>query len=31
MIVGLARNLLVALRRFAKDGVMPEGALMKTL
>jgi len=30
MIVALARKLLVALWRFAKDGVIPEGAKMKT-
>jgi transposase len=29
MIVGLARKLLVALWRYAKDGVIPEGAKMK--
>jgi transposase len=30
MIVALARKLLVALWRYAKDGVVPEGAAMKT-
>jgi transposase len=30
MIVALARKLLVALWRFAKEGVIPEGAKMKT-
>src|ERR1700724_2774213 len=30
MIVALARKLLVALWRYAKDGVIPEGAKMKT-
>lgn len=30
MIVALARKLLVALWRFAKEGVIPEGATMKT-
>ena len=29
MIVALARKLLIALWRFAKDGVIPEGAKMK--
>ena len=29
MIVALARKLLIALWRFAKDGVIPEGATMK--
>jgi len=31
MIVALARKLLVALWRYAKDGVIPEGAKMKTV
>lgn len=31
MIVALARKLLVALWRFVKDGVIPEGAKMKTV
>jgi transposase len=30
MIVALARKLLVALWRYVKDGVIPEGAKMKT-
>ena len=30
MIVALARKLLIALWRFARDGVLPEGAKMKT-
>ncbi len=30
MIVALARKLLVALWRYAKDGVIPEGAVMRT-
>jgi len=30
MIVAMARKLLVALWRFAEDGVIPEGAKMKT-
>ena len=30
MIVALARKLLVALWRYVKDGVIPEGAEMKT-
>jgi hypothetical protein len=30
MIVALAHKLLVALWRFAKEGVIPEGAKMKT-
>ncbi len=30
MIVALARQLLVALWRYAKDGVIPEGAVMRT-
>ena len=30
MIVALARKLLIALWRYAKDGVIPEGAKMKT-
>ncbi len=30
MIVALARKLLIALWRYAKDGVIPEGATMKT-
>ena len=29
MIVALARKLLIALWRFAKDGVIPEGAAMR--
>jgi transposase len=29
MIVALARKLLVALWRYVKDGVIPEGAQMK--
>jgi hypothetical protein len=29
MIVAMARKLLVALWRFAEDGVIPEGATMK--
>jgi transposase len=29
MIVALARKLLVALWRYGKDGVIPEGAKMK--
>jgi transposase len=29
MIVALARKLLVALWRYVKDGVIPEGARMK--
>jgi hypothetical protein len=29
MIVALARKLLIALWRFVKDGVIPEGAAMK--
>jgi hypothetical protein len=29
MIVALARKLLIGLRRYAKDGVIPEGAKMK--
>jgi len=29
MIVALARKLLIALWRYAKDGVIPEGAKMK--
>ena len=29
MVVGLARKLLIALRRFATQGVVPEGAVMK--
>ncbi|MDQ6869949.1 MAG: transposase [Pseudomonadota bacterium] len=31
MIVALARKLLVALSRYTKDGVIPEGAKMKTV
>jgi transposase len=31
MIVALARKLLIALWRYAKDGVIPEGAKMKTV
>ena len=29
MVVGLARKLLIALWRFATQGVVPEGAVMK--
>ena len=29
MVVALARKLLIALWRFAVDGVVPEGAIMK--
>jgi transposase len=29
MIVAMARKLLIALWRFAEDGVIPEGATMK--
>jgi transposase len=30
MIVALARKLLISLWRYAKDGVIPDGAKMKT-
>ena len=29
MVVALARKLLIALRRFVIDGVLPEGAVLK--
>ena len=31
MVVALARKLLVALWRFCRDGVLPEGAVLKAV